>query len=133
MKHKLLLSAVSMAFIFLAGCAANELAPGGEKVLVSKYKPESKKCKFKGQVTGDQGNFFTGGFTSNKNMEVGALNSIRSQAAALGANYVEMITDRAAMTFGGGGSSGHGWSNFSMNGEQTNVVMTGNAYNCPDQ
>lgn len=76
-----------------------------------------------GQVIGNQGNVFTGPWTSNKNLEQGAINDMKNQASQLGANYVQIITSRAGKTGSFHRSGG------SM--EQTNVTYTGNAYQCP--
>jgi len=111
--------------LVLAGCQATTLNPGAEKILLSPN-PPPKGCKYVGEVTGNQGNFVSGGFTSNKNLEQGSMNSLKNQALALGANYVQMLSNRA-------GVSGSGLTLGSGNGgqQQTNVVYTGNAYKCP--
>jgi hypothetical protein len=69
----------------LAGCSAINLHPSASRVLVTPNPPE-KGCKFLGMIQGDQGNSFTGGFTSNSNLQRGAMNDIRNKAATLGAN-----------------------------------------------
>ena len=116
----------------LAGCAANILHPEAAHVLVSADKPE-KKCKYKGMVTANQGNYFTGGFTSNANMQEGAFNELRNKAHALGGNYVQTIMQQASMT---GSGSAAVWGNnvgLSSGGvRQTNVAITGNVYYCPE-
>ncbi len=104
----------------LAGCAATSLSPQAQRVVLTPN-PPPKGCRYVGAITGNQGNFFTGGFTSNRNMEQGAMNDLRNQAANLGGNYVQMLSNRAAVTGGSGGSQ-----------QQTNVVYTGNAYRCPE-
>ena len=106
--------------LLLAGCAAIAVKPGAEKVRVTKSEP-GKECKFLGEATGNQGNFFTGGVTSNANLETGARNDLKNKATAMGGNVVFILTDRAGQT--GGYQSG---------GQQTNVVMTGNVYSCPE-
>lgn len=110
----------------VVGCQSTQLSTGASKVLVSPNNPPHG-CKYVGEITGNQGNFFTGSFTSNKNLEQGAMNDVKNQAVALGANYVQMVTNRAGAsggafgTYGGGGGAG----------QQTNVTYTGNAYKCP--
>ena len=114
------------SIITLAGCSAIPLKKQAGSVLVSTHTP-SKDCKFLGQVDGQQGNFFTGDFTSNENLENGAMNDLRNQALDLGANYVSLITDRASSTVSGYGSEYGG----GMSGDQTGVYISGNAYKCP--
>lgn len=108
--------------LILGGCASIQLNPGADKIIASPNKP-AKNCHYVGQVVGNQGNFFTGGFTSNRNLEEGAMNDMRNQAARMGANYIQIINSRA-------GTSG----SFNGNGggvQQTNVTNIGNAYICP--
>lgn len=99
--------------LLLAACSANHLDSRAQSVRVTNGAPKDD-CIFLGTVTGRQGNFFTGGWTSNANLETGALNSLRNQTAKLGGNTVSLITNRA-------GSSGS---------SETNVVITGSAWRC---
>lgn len=115
-----------LAVLLIAGCAAKEIRPGAEKIIVSRQ-AAPKTCKFKGQVMGEQGGSFTGGWTSNKNLAQGAMNDMRNQALDLGANYVVLEESKAGSTMSGGGGSGF----FSMSGQQTDVTQVGNAYVCP--
>ena len=111
--------------IFLAasvvGCAATVLSPGAESVRVSNSEP-GEECKYLGDVTGSQGNFFTGPYTSNENLETGARNELKNKAFAMGGNLVVILTQRAGQT----GSGPYG------GGQQTNVTITGNVYHCTD-
>ncbi len=109
----------------LTGCAATTLKAGAEKIIVTKT-PAPKGCKFLGAVVGEQGGSLSGGWTSNKNLAAGALNDMRNKALELGANYVQLETDRAGVT-GSGSGGAHGWSSSS---QQTDVTNTGNAYKC---
>ncbi|MBI2711374.1 MAG: DUF4156 domain-containing protein [Bdellovibrio sp.] len=106
------------------GCAATALHPGAERIIVSK-KDAPKGCKFMGAVVGEQGGSFTGAYTSNKALAQGSLNDMRNRALELGANYVQLETDRAGQTGSSGKYSGHLG--------QTDVTMTGNAYHCPPE
>ena len=107
----------------LSGCAAKPITPDSERVRLTNNEP-GKDCKFLGDVTGSQGNFVTGPWTSNANLETGARNDIKNRAAAMGGNLVSILTQRAGQT----GSYGqHGGSS-----QQTNVVMTGGVYRCPE-
>jgi len=108
--------------VCLAGCSATSLKHEAKMVRITNTEP-GKECKYLGDVTGNQGNFFTGGFTSNANLETGARNDIKNKAAALGGNLVSILTQRAGET----------GSIYSGNGSvrQTNVTLTGNVYFCP--
>lgn len=116
----------STIFLLLSGCAAVKMQPGAEKVIVSTHKAP-RQCKFLGQIMGSQGNFFTGAYTSNANLEQGSQNDLRNKAAQMGANYVALITDRAASSGSISGSD----SNIFGSSQQTSVTATGNAYHCP--
>lgn len=118
-KVSLILALLSMTY----GCASIQVQPQNQKI-VSSPNPAPKGCKYLGEVTGNQGNFFTGAWTSNKNLEVGARNDMRNQAGKLGANYVQIVTSR-------GGNTGSYGAQYGGSLEQTNVIYTGNAYRCP--
>ena len=107
----------------MAGCAAAPLIPGSERVRITNSEP-GKECKFLGDVTGNQGNFFTGPWTSNENLETGARNDIKNKAAAMGGNIVAILTQRAGQT----GSFGQ----YGGSSQQTNVAVSGNVYRCPE-
>jgi hypothetical protein len=116
-------SLFALALILLAGCSAHSLKSGASHVRVTNNEP-GKECKFLGDVTGNQGNLLTGGFTSNANLETGARNDLKNQAAAMGGNVVAILTQRAGQTgslYDGSGSMA-----------QTNVTLTGNVYRCPE-
>ncbi|MFP6640578.1 MAG: DUF4156 domain-containing protein [Myxococcota bacterium] len=111
--------------IGLGGCKAVPLAPGAEKVIVSRQAaPEG--CKFVGAVVGEQGGMVSGQLTSNKNLAQGALNDIRNKALQLGANYVSLESVSAGTTSRGSFYEGTG----SVSAAQTDVTKTGNAYHC---
>ena len=110
-----------LASILLAGCAATQLEAGAQQVRIFHEAPHG--CHYLGVVTGNQGNSFTGGWTSNSNLEAGAMNSLRNQAKDMGGNTVVLMTNRAGQT-----------GSYSMYGggtRETNVTMTGTVYNCP--
>jgi hypothetical protein len=109
------------AFVVLAGCAATPLQPGAEIVRVTNVEPGSE-CEFLGDITGNQGNSFTGPFISNENLDTGARHDLKNKAAALGGNLVVLLTQRAGQT----GTLGEIGSI-----EQTNVTLSGNVYRCP--
>lgn len=119
--------------VLIAGCAA--IAPENAQVVskvIASPNPPPKACKYITQVLGSQGNFFTGGWTSNANLEIGAMNDLKNKAYAAGGNYVQIVTNRAGVTgsssFGSDGQGGF-WGGGSS--EQTNVTSTGNVYHCP--
>lgn len=74
----------ALAAIVLSGCAATSATPQGAAVEVLTQKPAN--CRFLGEVVGSQGNAFSGDFTSNQNLMVGARNDLRNKAAAMGGN-----------------------------------------------
>lgn len=118
---------VSIGIVFLASCSSVQLNPVASKVQISRAAP-AKDCKFVNTVTATQGNFFTGSFTSNNNLQEGAYNKVRNEAAEMGGNYIQLISSQAGNT--GGGNSFDG--NFDYSSQQTNYTVTGSVYNCPN-
>ncbi|RPH29706.1 DUF4156 domain-containing protein [Buttiauxella warmboldiae] len=108
--------------ILLAGCSAQNLNPQAQSVRVTNNEP-GKECKFLGDVTGSQGNALAGVWTTNSNLETGARNDLKNQAANMGGNVVSIITQRA-------GHSGNTFDGTGMS-RQTDVTLTGNVYKCP--
>jgi hypothetical protein len=117
------------SLFFLMGCAATQLKPGAERIILSKN-AAPKGCKFVAALVGNQGGSFAGGWTSNKNLAQGAMNDIRNQALEAGANYVQLETDRAGSTGSGSISGSGGFLYGSSHSAQTDVTMSGNAYKC---
>lgn len=115
--------AMMVGSVILGGCASMPLAPEAMRVVVSPN-PAPKGCKYLGQVVGNQGNFFTGGITSNRNLEEGAMNDLKNRTSKMGGNYIELVTTRAGNT----GS----WNRDGGSMQQTNVTNLGNAYSCPE-
>ena len=110
-----------LALMLMAGCAATPLEPGAEWVRITHIEPTGG-CKFLGDVTGSQGNSFTGQYTTNANLETGARHDLKNKAAALGGNLVVLITERAGQTGG-----------FGLDGgpiHQTSVTLSGSVYRC---
>jgi len=103
----------------IVGCSAITHEPGAEKVRIVRTDP-GKECEYLGEVTGDQGNWLSGAFTSNANLETGALNDMKNKAFEMGGNLVFILTNRAGSTTDQ--SSGVT--------RQTNVVITGSVYKC---
>lgn len=105
----------------LASCAANQLKPGADLVRI--FQSEPKGCKYIGEVTGNQGNFFTGVYTSNENLETGARNELKNAAIDKGGNAIVLLTNRSGQS---GGGSQYGFAT-----RQTNVTLTATVFNCP--
>ncbi len=111
--------------VAIIGCAAIPVADKAQKVIVvNSQQKVPTGCKYLGQVTGQQGNFFTGTYTSNANLAAGAMNDLRNKAAEIGGNYVQLLTNQASTT-GSGGLLGGGR-------QQTGVVDIGNVYRCTE-
>ena len=104
----------------LSSCAAIKLEPDAQLVRIVTNEPQG--CEYLGEVTGNQGNVFTGGFTTNANLETGARNDMRNQAHRMAADTVQVLTSLAGQS----GSFGQG----SGSVQQTNVKYTGIAYKC---
>jgi hypothetical protein len=114
-----------LALVLIAGCAATPLKPGAELVRVTHAEPTSG-CKWLGDVTGSQGNSFTGQYTTNANLETGARNDLKNKAAALGGNLVVIITERVGRTPDFGIED---WGPI----HRTDVTLTGSVYSCPSE
>lgn len=113
---------LSLFMFTLISCSAIQLEPGAEKVRFMQSEP--KGCKYIGEATGNQGNFITGDWTSNANLETGARNSLKNKAIEMGGNVIVLLTNRAGQT----GSYGlYGGSS-----KQTNVTLAGTIFNCPE-
>jgi Domain of unknown function (DUF4156) len=103
--------------LMVCACSAISVRPGAELVRVTNREP-GRECKFLGDVTGSQGNRFTGGFTSDANLETGARNDLKNQAFQLGGNVAYVLTQRESQT----GNSR----------DRKNVTLSGNVYRCLD-
>lgn len=110
MKNLLVISALVIA---LFGCAANELRPDAQRVRVLTSAP-GPECKYLSDVTGGQGNFITGYYTSNANLQAGAINDLKNQAAAIGGNAILILANTAGL----------------YQGTQTSVTSTANVFSC---
>ncbi len=113
MKPAYLVAIVLMA----CACSAINVQRGAQLVRVTNTEP-GRECKFLGDVTGSQGNRFTGGFTSDANLETGARNDLKNKAFELGGNVVYVLTQRESQT----GNSR----------DRKNVTLSGNVYRCLD-
>jgi hypothetical protein len=105
------------AALVLSACSATNVTRGAELVRVTNKEP-GRECKFLGDVTGTQGNRFTGGFTSDANLETGARNDLKNKAFDLGGNVVYLLIQRDSQT----GDSR----------DRKNVTLSGNVYRCAE-
>ena len=64
---KVILLIVLLIFV---GCASTSLLPEAQKVRIVRTEP-GKECEYFGEVTGEQGDWFTGAYTSIKDLEGG--------------------------------------------------------------
>jgi hypothetical protein len=121
MKNKFTFKILIIVAIFSCSVvpAKKTLHGSNENVIVSTQQPDLNKCKFLGQISGNQGNLVSGLFTSNANLEIVAINNLKNKAFKMGGNYVEIILNNT------GESGANVLSNF-----QTNVDNVGNTYKC---
>ena len=104
---------VSTTLILLAGCAAKAIHPNAQQVRILDKAPEGT-CKYIGEAIGSQGNFFTGAYTSDENLQRGALNELKNKAANMGGNAIVLVSNQAGLT----------------QGSQRNMTSLGNVYSC---
>ncbi|MEY4684771.1 MAG: hypothetical protein RLZ25_1230 [Pseudomonadota bacterium] len=116
--------AAAACVCLLIGCSANPLMSGAEKVRIVTSDPQG--CEYLGEATGNQGNFFTGGWTSNANLETGARNELKNAALKMGGNTVLILTSRAGVTGNYSVSNGYGGGS----SQETNVTYSGTVYRC---
>lgn len=111
--NRIVVAILGMACV--SGCSAIKVAPGAQGVELSNAKPAAS-CSYLGEAIGSQGNWFTGDYTSNKNLMEGARNELRNKAAAMGGNYVWIQNVSNAQAHGALGTS--------------NTTTVGNVYRC---
>jgi hypothetical protein len=93
MVMKMEVTVIAFLPILLIGCSAIPTTREGSSVELVTEKP-SGNCKPLGDAVGSQGNWFTGDYTSNKNLLMGARNDLRNKAAKMGGNTV-WVQDKA--------------------------------------
>lgn len=111
MKNVILLTA-----LFSVGCSAIQLSPQAAGIEIVNEIPDKKTCKFVGEIVGSQGNWFTGDFTSNENLVMGARNELRNKAYKLGGNIVYIQDMKNTNAWGSLGT--------------TNTTAIGKVYKC---
>jgi hypothetical protein len=116
---------IVLVFLGVSACTAVPLQNDAKLVRLTNTEPAHETCKFLGDVTGNQGDFLTGEFTSNAELETGARNDIKNKAYNLGGNLVYLLTQRA-------GQTGSFDKHFGGSSVQTNVTLSGNVYYCPE-
>lgn len=127
---------LSLFALSTAACSPVALSPEASRVLATRQ-PAPANCTFLGTVVGTQGGAFSGKYTSNENLSIGAMNDLKNKAARMGANYVVIENALAGNTMSGGGGVFMGTgsnSGFHVggggSGGQTDVTYTGNAFRC---
>ncbi len=107
-----------LPILFLAGCVATPLMPGSGNVRLTNTDP-GNECRYLAEVTGSQGGWLKGAFTTNANLEQGARNELKNNAAAIGGNVVQVI-----VTHSGNSATDYG-------SHTTLVTYVGAAFDCP--
>ncbi|MEZ7226376.1 DUF4156 domain-containing protein [Alteromonas sp. DY56-G5] len=107
----------------ITACTSKPLDPNASLVRLTTIEPQSE-CQFLGDITGSQGDFFTGEFTSNEDLETGARHDLKNQAHKMGGNVIFILTERA-------GQTGSFHRDLGGSSVQTNVTLSGNVYFCP--
>lgn len=99
---------------FLAACAAKPTNLGAETVEIVNEMSDTSRCRYLGEVIGSQGNFFTAGATTNKNLILGSRNELRNEAHKLGGNIVHLQQNGPTLIVAG----------------TPNITLVGKAYAC---
>ena len=95
----------------ITGCSSIQATDAGNKVKVT-VNSIPKDCEYLGQVSGNQG--LQGSFMSPRELDEGSMNSMKNNAAMLGANRIELITTH------------------NTNGMLQDTINLGSAYKCQD-
>ncbi|PIK15642.1 DUF4156 domain-containing protein [Halobacteriovorax sp. JY17] len=105
-----------LVLTLLCSCAANVVHNEAINVEIVYAKPDMNKCVFLKEVSGSQGNWVTGDFTSNEDLLVGARNTLKNNTYSLGGNVVHVheVTNASAWKAAG----------------NTATAITGSAYSC---
>jgi hypothetical protein len=110
-------------------CKTAGLSQAGSTVRISPSAPvdhgfDPRSCTSLGYLVGRGGGSFGGGYISNDDLIAYAMNDLRNQAAALGANYVQHDTPQLGSS---GGTAGGGSMTTST------ATVSGSAYSCTTQ
>ena len=105
-----------LTVLLISGCSAIQLSPEAASIEIVNEAPDKNNCKFLGEIVGSQGNWFTGDFTSNENLVMGARNELRNKAYKLGGNKVYIQDMKNTNAWGSLGT--------------TNTTAIGKVYKC---
>jgi ABC-type amino acid transport system permease subunit len=100
---------VLLTLYLLGGCAVAQLDPAAAHVRLTGNSDITKNCEYLGEVIGTEGHWYTFLFLANETLMQAALDDLRNNAAAKGANLVYIDDPH----------------NFN-----TSVTLLGLAYNC---
>lgn len=107
---------VIVCALILSGCAAISAKPGANLVTVVTEESNLDHCEFLGEVAGSQGNWITGGYTSDKNLMIGARNDLKNATYELGGDTVYIQHMNTSGRYEASGLS--------------NTTVIGKAYDC---
>ena len=79
---------IMLAPILFIGCAAIKINDTAKEVEIINNIPSEYSCSYLNVVYGTQGNWFTGGWTNNKNLIEGSRNDMINKGANLGGNLI---------------------------------------------
>jgi hypothetical protein len=111
----LTLSTLALSAVGISGCAT-PIHPDAHPVVIVAHAPDDPACRALGDVTGSQGNWFTGMVTANADLTLGARNDLKNNVHHRGGNLVT-VPKPAAIENGLFGYS--------------KVTYSGQAYKCP--
>ena len=108
--------AIIVCILIMNGCSAIPAKPEAKLVYIVTEEPNLDRCKFLGEVSGSQGNWLTGGYTSDQNLMTGARNELRNATYKLGGNtaYIQNVNNSGM---------------YNSAGTSTSTII-GNAYDC---
>jgi hypothetical protein len=96
---------ILLMFVILAcSCSSIPTLPGAERIEIVNELPDKSRYVFLGEVVGSQGNWATGGLTSNEDLIIGARNELRNKALSLGGDIVHLQSSDSAGAWGSSGT-----------------------------
>jgi hypothetical protein len=108
---------IILTTILISSCSSiSVLNNEAQNIEIVNEVPNKSNCKYLGEIVGSQGNFFTGDFTSNENLVIGARNELRNKAYKLGGNLIHMQDMKNTNAYGSLGT--------------TNTTAVGKTYYC---
>lgn len=97
MRHRTILACAGSALV-LSACMAKSLSPDGGRVTVVAEAPAD--CARLGELVGLSHGGMRGDMSSVHDLEVGARNDLRNQAARIGADTVQLLDSEGVVTHG---------------------------------